>query len=180
MELNRTEPLKIASLNVCGLRSKLICPDFTSFINSHDIIGLQETKTDTIDDIEIHDHVLYFKHRKEISKRKSGGIALAYRKSISQYINPLVTESKLVLWFTVSKNLTKFDLLCGIIYIPPEASEYSVKEPYHEIENELYKYTDRYDHILLLGDLIPERKIVKITFTLTLISPLILILKKWN
>ena len=82
----------------------------------------------------------------------SCGIALAYRKSISQYINPLVTESKLVLWFTVSKNLTKFDLLCGIIYIPPEASEYSVKEPYHEIENELYKYTDRYDHILLLGD----------------------------
>ena len=145
--------MKIVSLNVCGLRSKIICPDFISYINCFDIIGFQETKADCIDDIDLHDYILYFKHLKESSKRKSGGIALAYRKRLDHYINPLESESKLVIWFTISKQLTKSkDLLCGIVYTPPESSDYSVSDPYQEIENELYRYTDRYEHILLFGD----------------------------
>ena len=83
-------------------------------------------------------------------ERKSGGIALAYRKCLAHFINPIESP----LWFSISKQLTKTDdLLCGIIYIPPEGSDYSVKDPYREIENELYNYTDRYTHILLFGDM---------------------------
>ena len=151
--LNDKSFLKLATLNVCGLRSKIVCPEFIHFINQFDILGLQETKTDCLDDIQLHDYILHFKHRKDIMRHKSGGIALAYRKCLDQYIKPIQSSSKLVLWFTISKQLTKVDdFLCGIIYIPPEGSVYSIKDPYQEIENELYNYTDRYTHILLFGD----------------------------
>lgn len=145
--------MKLLTVNVCGLRSKLICPEFINYINSADIIGFQETKTDCLDDINLHDYILHFKHRKLLSKRKSGGIALAYKSCLKHYINPIDSPSQLVLWFTISKQLTKTDdILCGIIYIPPECSDYSLNDPYQEIENELHKYTDRYTKIIMFGD----------------------------
>ncbi|KAH3710555.1 hypothetical protein DPMN_070041 [Dreissena polymorpha] len=42
--------LKFLSLNVCGRRSKQLCPEFYSFLCKYDIVGLQETKTDDYDD----------------------------------------------------------------------------------------------------------------------------------
>ena len=145
--------LKITSLNVCGLRSKTLFPDFNEFVSRFDIIGFQETKTDQLDDLTLPGYILKFKHRANISKRRSGGIALAYKKDLSNFINVIDSQSKLVLWFHVSKRFTKsIDLLCGIVYIPPEGSEYSVNLPYREIENELYAHTEKYPNILLFGD----------------------------
>ena len=43
--------LKILSLNVCGLVSKLHNPDFVEFLSLYDIICLTETKIDKIDDV---------------------------------------------------------------------------------------------------------------------------------
>ena len=96
---------------------------------------------------------MHFKHRKNISNHRSGGIALAYKKSLSQYITPIETQSKLVLWFKISKRLTKSeDILGAVIYIPPEASDYAIRFPYQEIENELYTLSDNFSSILFLGD----------------------------
>ena len=90
---------------------------------------------------------------KNISRHRSGGIALAYKKTLQQFINPIDSQSKLVLWFVISKRLTKKeDILCGIIYIPPESSDYSVIYPFQEIETELNSFKDRYSHFLLFGD----------------------------
>lgn len=101
-------------------------------IQQYDILGFQETKTDDLDDITFQDYTLHFKNRKHISNYKSGGIALAYRKSLNPYIKVIDSQSKLVLWFTISKRLTKSDdILCGIVYIPPENSQYAVECPYH-------------------------------------------------
>ena len=41
------------SLNVCGLKSKLICLEFLDLLNAYDIIGIQESKLDDIDLISI-------------------------------------------------------------------------------------------------------------------------------
>lgn len=83
----------------------------------------------------------------------AGGIALAYKKTLQQFINPIDSQSKLVLWFVISKRLTKKeDILCGIIYLPPESSDYSVIYPFQEIETELNSFKDRYLHFLLFGD----------------------------
>ena len=97
---------------------------------------------------------LLSKHRKKnISKHKSGGIALAYRKSLKQYITLIDTESRLVLWFATSKRLTKTeDILRAVIYIPPESSDYAINNPYQEIENELYTLQTNSHIFLLLGD----------------------------
>ena len=69
-----SKPLQFLTLNTCGLKSKLIIaiPEFCDFIGQYDIIGLQETKSDTLDSFEIPDYTLYFKHRKDVSTRTSG------------------------------------------------------------------------------------------------------------
>ena len=41
--------LNIHVLNVCGLKSKLLCPDFLNLISQHDILVFTETKWDDVD-----------------------------------------------------------------------------------------------------------------------------------
>ena len=41
--------LNIHVLNVCGLKSKLLCPDFLNLISQHDILVFTETKLDDVD-----------------------------------------------------------------------------------------------------------------------------------
>ena len=43
--------LKFLSLNVCGLRSKLLIPEFFNYINQFDVISLSEMKLDDLDEI---------------------------------------------------------------------------------------------------------------------------------
>ena len=135
----RLTNLSFLSLNVCGLRSKTLFPEFNDKISLYDIVGFQETKTDQLDDINIENFICYYKHRKDISTRRSGGIALAYKVFLKPYITIIETDSKLIIWFKISKQFTKTDdILCGVVYIPPEGSLYSVEDPFYEIENELY------------------------------------------
>ena len=90
------QPLNFLTLNTCGLKSKLIIPEFCDFISQYDIIGLQETKTNNLDSFEIPGFTTYLKHRKNLSKRKSGGIGIAYRKCLSNYISILENDSKII------------------------------------------------------------------------------------
>ena len=45
--------LNITYLNVCGISSKLLNPDFETLINNYDILVLVETKTDEYDNIKL-------------------------------------------------------------------------------------------------------------------------------
>lgn len=136
--------LKVLSLNVCGLKSKCYSPDFISFLNCYDIVGLQETKLDDLDHLEIPNFVLFFKNRKTISRRKSGGIALAVKTHLVKYVKIIETDCNLVLWFSLDKHLTKLrkDSLYGVVYIPPENSDFSINDPFLEIQTELSKLSD--------------------------------------
>lgn len=145
--------IKLLSLNVCGLMSKQNCPDFIEYINNYDIIGLQETKMDDLDTVHIEGYKVFVKNRKSVLRRKSGGIALLVKQELCQFIKLIETESKLIQWFVLSKNLSnKDDILCGVFYIPPENSAYAVKEPYHEIQQELDSFTEPYTCICMFGD----------------------------
>ncbi|MES9881062.1 MAG: reverse transcriptase domain-containing protein [Sedimenticola sp.] len=151
---NESAQLTFLSLNVCGLKSKLLLPEFHDYIQDYDIIGFQETKTDLIDEITLPNFNLYFKHRRKISRRKSGGIAFAYKKELRPHISPIETTSKLVQWFSISDKLIKqSNVLCGVVYIPPESSVYASDDPYQEIEQELHSFSDKYSQVLLFGDL---------------------------
>ena len=90
-----------------------------------------------------------------MSRTKSGGIGLAFKKQYEQFIHVKETESKLVLWFEISKKLTKTsDILCGIIYILPENSKYAHNDPYFEISEELNSFSDKYELFYCLGTII--------------------------
>ena len=82
---------------------------------------------------QIPGYSIHFKHRKNIAKIKSGGIAVAYKKKYEKYIKVLDSDSRLVQWFLISKRLTKcYEILFGVVYIPPENSNYSHIDPYFE------------------------------------------------
>ena len=89
--------LNVLTLNVGGLKSKVYRPEFVDFCTKFEIIGFQETKTDSLDEIILPNFILHFKHRKEVSRTKSGGIGLAFKKQYEQFIHVKETESKLVL-----------------------------------------------------------------------------------
>ena len=146
-------------MNVCGLASKLLSPEFLSLIQQYDIVGLQETKTDDTDNyLEIPGYTIFFHNRACISRYRSGGIALLVKDNILPYIKiDHAKSSKLVLFFTISKTLYKFenhdeDLECGIVYIPPQGTKYASDDPYLEMQEEIFRYCLDSKNVLLLGD----------------------------
>ena len=69
------------------------------------------------------------------------------------YVQFIETDSKLVLWFSLSNDITQIgDILYGAVYVPPENSKYKVDLPYEEIQNELDSLTSKYTHQCFIGD----------------------------
>lgn len=145
--------LNILSLNCCGVKLRLQYPEFCQLVCNQDIICLQETKTDDLDTIELPGYIFKMKNRKKIG-RKSGGMILAYKESLENYIELLDIESKYVLWFKVSSKLVNLneDVIFGNVYIPPEGSPYFQPDTFDQIENEIRTFSQNYKYISLFGD----------------------------
>ena len=149
--------LKILSLNVCGIKSKLNCPEFIDLIKSYDVIGVQETKLDDIDCIhciQLPGYEIICKNRKKMTRYRSGGIAVLVNSKFSPFIKFHENKSSLVQWFTNSKRLTNLesDILCGNIYIPPYGSKYAHEDPYLEIQTEFNHYCTGSNGVIMFGD----------------------------
>ena len=146
--------LKIFSLNVCGIKSKLLSPDFSNLIENYDILVFLESKTDKLDILDIPTDYDYFAKHQTKFKRKSGGIVILYRKRLSKFIEFPHTESEFVQWISISNQLLSIDktLLLGCIYIPPENSLYSSDECFNEIETEMCNLLTNDCTIALIGD----------------------------
>ena len=115
---------------------------------------LQESKLDDVDSIAINGYSIYTKNRKIVARYRSGGIALIVKNELIPFIHVLKTESKLILWFSISKSImpNKEALLCGLLYIPPYGTKYAHADPYLELQNELYKLCSNMKHVIILGD----------------------------
>ena len=76
------------------------------------------------------------------------------KNELSPYIRMKKTDSKLILWFSISKHLmlNNEELLCGIVYIPPHGSRYANPDPYLELQNEFDNICTNNKNIILLGD----------------------------
>jgi hypothetical protein len=73
--------INITFLNVCGINSKLLNPDFDLLIKSYDVQIFTETKTDEFDELKLPEDYTYFaKHRKK-NHIKSGGIIIVFKKT---------------------------------------------------------------------------------------------------
>jgi len=128
-------------------------------IQTYDIIGLQETKTDITDNIHVPGYITHIFHRNKnnLSRYKSGGIALLIKENLNEFIRVDNQRTcSLILLFTISGKLYGLsgedDLKCGIVYVPPIGSKFSVEDPLFEIQSELLRYCGENKHVLLFGD----------------------------
>ena len=146
--------LNILCLNVCGLVTKSQYPEFNDLIAKYDILCFTESKTDDTDHINLPGFEIYMKNRFKFKRIRSGGITLAVKCHLANYIHEIDTNSKYVKWFKLDKHAFEVggDILFGIVYIPPENSSYCIGEPYSELEQEYLRLSDPYDYVCLLGD----------------------------
>ena len=146
---------------MCGLRSRLNCPEFVNYITKFDILVFVETKTDKQDHSYLVDkfsdlnYFISIKSRKYLSYQRSGGIAVAVKKKCVDGVKFLTTTSNCATWFSLKQSLTGFDkeLLVGAIYVPPEGTLYSSVDLFDEIESDLADLRSKEDrNVLLMGD----------------------------
>ena len=135
----------------------MYCPEFITFIQSYDIIGVQETRTDEYDTINIPGYKVIVKHRSCTSKNRSGGIALLVKEHMELYIKVHeYRNSDLILPFSLSKVLSvngvREDLHCGVVYIPPYGSKYSSEDPFLEVQECVLNCFQNSDNLILFGD----------------------------
>jgi hypothetical protein len=81
-------------LNVCGIKSKHLSPEFIQLITIHDICIFIETKTDKYDILNIPDGFSYVVKNRKLFKHKSGGIVAHFMSFSMKFANS----------FSISKN----------------------------------------------------------------------------
>ena len=130
--ISQEKRLKICTINVCGLKSKLLYPEFDDFLDKYDIICITESKLDRFDSINL-DNFSIITNNRSIFKSKSGGIALLYKNSLSSSIRFLV-KSDGILLASLSKDICGFPVLFVCVYCPPEGSVYANDDIFTELE----------------------------------------------
>ena len=106
--------LKIVSLNVCGLKSRVQYPEFVELLNQYD----------NADVISVQGYTFYSQPRKQKYIRKSGGLGFFVRDNLSKFITILESTSEYIAWLKNSNRLRslKADIQIGAVYIPPQQS----------------------------------------------------------
>jgi hypothetical protein len=79
---------------------------------------------------------------------------LGFKEEYDSLIHPIPTDSSYVFWFRISRELLGLDedVVCGIVYIPPEYTVYSSVDAFSELENEYLALQRNYKYICLNGD----------------------------
>ena len=155
-----TVTISILSLNVCGIVNKLNNPIFVDYIVNYDILCFTEVKIDDtqiayIEDIfENYGFKIHVKTRCKLSKVKSGGLLIAYKKIFSNNIVLRKSTSNCGLWIQVNKKCLNFDkdLIIGCIYIPPYNSVYADINDFNGIHDDLVTFDINNKLFLLCGD----------------------------
>lgn len=152
--------LTIASLNVCGLRSKLNLNILQSYLENSDIICLSETKVSDLD-INIQGFH-YLSAKKRIASHKCfgiHGIGVCIKDQYSKFVS-VINDAKHdnfcsnnVLWLLVEKEMLGFKFIIGAIYMPHEQSVYYEKDQFDSLAADIAYLNANYDApICLAGD----------------------------
>ena len=111
--------LNIAYLNVCGLKSKLLNPDFCYMIKKYDILIFVEIKTDEFDEINLPSGYSYRVKQRKTFKRKSGGIIIIYKDTISKCLTFPTSNSEFVQWVEIANGKLTFYKIINWMRIYP-------------------------------------------------------------
>ena len=153
---SKRSTLRIYYVNVCGLKSKLHCPDFIDVLNEYDIVCFAETKTDRADIpiIDIPGFICYIKNRTDLTIRRSGGIAIYVKQELSPFVHLIDSPCLAVLWMSCNGSVLNLqqNILIGAIYIPPESSKYSSPDIFLQIEQDILSHSVDYPYLAIIGD----------------------------
>lgn len=158
--INSTEPerhpqtftnLKIGTLNVCGLKTRINYPEFTSLIHEYDIVCVSETKLDQYDIIECPNYKFLSKPRNEAYKRKSGGIGFFVNKSLMDRAVTLESACEYIYWLKIT-DPNHDEIVIGAIYIPPETSRFFNNDEFFQMETDINDKCTTFKNVIITGD----------------------------
>lgn len=151
---NCSNKINITFLNVCGLKSKLLCPDFVKLIDNNDISIFVESKLDQFDFLELPSNYSYISKVRKKCKKSSGGIVIMYKKSLETFLEFPNTECEYVQWLKIKKGLLfeDKDVLLGCVYLPPENTKHTSPEAFEAIDDEFNKLATASTYGAFLGD----------------------------
>ena len=137
-----------------GLKNWINYPEFIDFLSSFDILCLSETHLDDTDIVDIANCSFISKNISQAYKRKSGGIGVYVKDTLSPFIHVLPNQSEYVLWISINKAITNLDedLIFGALYIPPENSRFFSQDLFMVLEEEITSKCNEFKHIYLSGD----------------------------
>ena len=125
-----TDQLKIASLNVCGLKRRLNYPEFSELIKQFDTVCVSESKLGKYDEITLEGYTFLSQCRKQHFFGKGGGIGVFIKDEIFPYITSVDSDSDYILWFKISKQFLKTDqdAVLGADYVAPPDSRFCTQD----------------------------------------------------
>ena len=150
----RPQKLNCAALNVCGLRRRILYPDFVNLINKYHIFSVCETKLDNFDIIDIPDYEFISQTRKQKFIRRSGGIGAFVHKSLSHKISQIDSDSDYIMWLKLDKTLfaTTEDIILGVVYVPPHDSRFHTTDEISLFDVEITTMCINHKYVVLNGD----------------------------
>ena len=122
----------LLSLNVCGLKGKLLSIEFIEEYKKYDIICMSENRCDDLDmnDVEVNMSNLFydvvFRNRHALSRYKSGGTLITVRKDSWFQWKALPARADTLLSVQLDKCSLGFQkhLTITAVYVPPSNSRY--------------------------------------------------------
>ena len=121
-------------------------------IQNYDIFICTESKIDEFDVLSLPPGYTSFSRVRQNFAKKSGGITVIYKQSLSENIVFLNTKCEFIQWMKFKNMKTLSDTLIGGVYIPPENSKYSSKDAFDEIEEDLLSLLGSINNYALIGD----------------------------
>ena len=149
---NTNKFLKIAHLNVCGLKRRCQYPDFEDLVNQFDIFLVTETKLDCTDVIDIKGYQFINIPREKKYERKSGGIGAFIKDNLPYHTETIKTNTDYIFWVKLKQHHTSREFIIGTIYIPPEQSRFYSDDEYDMLESCITDMCSKHEHVFLFGD----------------------------
>lgn len=151
---NRLVNFEIGTLNVCGLKTRALYPDFKTLIEKYDIFCTVETKLDIHDIISLQGYHFISSPRKQPVLRKSGGIGIYIKQEILKYVSQIDSQSDYSTWLKISKKCTKLeqDIVIGVCYVPPQSSRYYNEDDFVQLDQEIMSLCSEFEYVFLTGD----------------------------
>ena len=127
-----SDKLSVGSLNVCGLKGRILYTEFTDLVQSFDIFCMSETKLLDTDVISCPGYTFFSPPRQQKFYRRSGRTVFLVRDSLVKFVAIIESKSEYIALLKLSKQClgTDQDIMTATVYIPPQTSRFFSEDEY--------------------------------------------------